>query len=157
MSVGADDVVRLRPATDDDLELLTVFMRQLREDDPEEGAFDETRCVPAMRRLIVDPKLGRVWLIEVAAQPAGYAVLTLGYSIEFGGVAAFVDELFVAREFRGRGVGTRALELMVAEAGNLDVAILLLEVTHSNDRAKRLYRKAGFADRGHHLMTRRPG
>jgi ribosomal protein S18 acetylase RimI-like enzyme len=149
--------VRLRAATANDLELLTVFMRQLREDDAEEGAFDEPRCVPAMRRLIADPKLGRAWLIEVDAQSAGYAVLTLGYSIEFGGVAAFVDELFVAREFRGRGVGTKTLELIIIETGNLDVAILLLEVTNSNDRAKRLYRKAGFADRGHSLMTRRPG
>ena len=150
------NVVRLRPANDDDLPLLTVFMRQLREDDPEEGVFDEPRCVPAMGRLIADPSLGQVWLIEVEAQPAGYAVLTLGYSIEFGGVAAFVDELFVAREFRGRGVGTKALELVIDEARRLDVAILLLEVTQSNERAKQLYRKVGFADRGHHLMRLRP-
>ena len=148
--------VRLRPATDGDVALLTVFMRQLREDDPEEGPFDEPRCVPAMRRLIADPSLGRAWVIEVDAQPTGYAVLTLGYSIEFGGVAAFVDELFVARAFRGRGVGTKTLELVIDEARNLDVAILLLEVTQSNDHAKRLYRNVGFADRGHHLMTLRP-
>jgi GNAT superfamily N-acetyltransferase len=156
MSVGEDDVVRLRLASEDDLHLLTVFMRQLREDDPEEGAFDEPHCVPAMRRLIADRSLGRAWVIEVDARPAGYAVLTLGYSIEFGGVAAFVDELFVGREFRARGIGTRTLELVIAEARKLDVAILLLEVTQSNDRAKRLYRKVGFADRGHHLMTLRP-
>jgi ribosomal protein S18 acetylase RimI-like enzyme len=129
--------VRLRLADlEDDLALLTVFMRQLREDDPEEGAFDEARCVPAMRRLIADPKLG--------------------YSIEFGGVAAFVDELFVARTFRGRGVGTKALGRVIEEARALDVAILLLEVTASNERAKRLYRNVGFADRGHQLMTLRP-
>jgi GNAT superfamily N-acetyltransferase len=138
------------------MDVLTVFMRQLREDDPEEGNFDEPRSVPAMRRLIADPSLGRAWLIEVDAQPAGYAVLTLGYSIEFGGVAAFVDEFFVSRRFRGRGVGTKTLELVSDEARKLDVAILLLEVTQSNERAKRLYHKAGFADRGHHLMTLRP-
>jgi GNAT superfamily N-acetyltransferase len=148
--------VRLRPATDDDIALLTIFMRQLREDDPEEGAFDEPRCVPAMRRLIADPSLGRAWLMEVETQPAGYVVLTLGYSIEFGGVAAFVDELFVAREHRGRGTGTRTLELIVDEARKLDVAILLLEVTQTNELAKRLYRRAGFADRGHRLMTLPP-
>jgi GNAT superfamily N-acetyltransferase len=156
MSVGMHDVVRLRPATADDLELLSVFMRRLREDDPEEGAFDEPRCVPAMRRLIADRSLGRAWLIEVEEEPAGYTVLTLGYSIEFGGVAAFVDELFVARAFRGRGVGTKTLRLVIDEARKLDVAILLLEVTRSNERAKRLYQNVGFADRGHHLMTLRP-
>jgi len=155
MTGDAGDVT-LRIATEGDLSLLTVFMRQLREDDPEEGAFDEARCAPAMRRLIADPSLGRAWVIKAGARPAGYAVLTLGYSIEFGGVAAFIDERFVAREFRGHGVGTRALELTIEAARMLDAAILLLEVTQSNDRAKRLYRKVGFADRGHHLMTLRP-
>jgi ribosomal protein S18 acetylase RimI-like enzyme len=148
--------VGLRRASEDDIRDLAVFMRQLREDDPEEGAFDESRSVPAMRRLLAEPSLGRVWMIEADGQVAGYVALTLGYSIEFGGVAAFVDELFVAREFRVAGVGTKALELVIAEARTLDVAIVLLEVTQSNDRAKRLYRKAGFADRGHHLMTLRP-
>ena len=147
--------VRLRPAGQADVELLSVLMRQLREDDPEEGAFDEPRCVPAMRRLIADPTLGRVWLIQAGGQDAGYAALTFSYSIEFGGVAAFVDELFVARECRGRAVGTKTLELIISEARQLDVVILLLEVTRSNESAKRLYRKVGFADRGYHLMTLR--
>src|SRR4051794_24129831 len=99
-------------------------MRHLREDDPEEGVFDEPRCVPAMRRLIADPSLGRARLIEVDERPAGYAALPLGYSSGSGGAAAFVDELSAARQFRGRGVGTRTLELVIAEASKLDVAIL---------------------------------
>jgi GNAT superfamily N-acetyltransferase len=155
MTDGASDV-SLRIAIESDLPLLTVFMQQLREDDPDEGAFDEPRCVPAMRRLIAEPSLGRAWLIEVGARPVGYVALTLSYSIEFGGVAAFVDELFVARGFRGRGVGTKTLKLVIDEARKFDVAILLLEVTQSNESAKRLYRRVGFADRGHHLMTLRP-
>ena len=155
MTGNAGDVI-LRIATESDLPLLTSFMRQLRVDDPEEGEFDEPRCVPAMRRLIANPLLGRAWVVEVESQPAGYAVLTLGFSIEFGGIVAFVDELFVARGFRGHGIGTRTLQLVIEAARTLDVAILLLEVTQSNDLAKRLYRKVGFADRGHHLMTLRP-
>ena len=147
-----DDVVLLA-ATHDHEPTLAVFMRQLREDDPGEGPFDEARCVPAMRRLIADPSLGRMWMIDVDGRTAGYVALTLGYSIEFGGVAAVVDELFVAREYRGKGVGTRTLRLVVGEARKMGVAVLALEVTRSNDVAKRVYAKVGFADRDHHLMT----
>ena len=154
MNAGADDV-RLRPAGANDEPTLATFMRQLREDDPDEGPFDEARCVPAMRRLVGDPSLGRVWVIVIGDQPAGYVALTLSFSIEFGGVAGFVDELFVAREHRCRGVGTRTLERVVREARDLNVAVLALEVTRSNDRAKRVYAKVGFADREHHLMTLR--
>jgi ribosomal protein S18 acetylase RimI-like enzyme len=136
--------------------VLAEFMRQLREDDPEEGAFDEARSRPALRRLLVDPSVGRAWLLRLDGQSVGYVVLTFGFSLEYGGRDAFIDELFVARRFRGRGVGTKTLELVIDEARKLDAAILLLEVTQSNDHAKRLYRKVGFADRGHHLMTLPP-
>jgi ribosomal protein S18 acetylase RimI-like enzyme len=145
--------VRLRGASEADETTLAAFMRQLREDDPEEGRFDEARCVPAMRRMLTDPSLGRAWLIEASGETAGYVVLTLGYSIEFGGVAAFVDELFVARGKRRQGIGTATLKLVEAEARALGVAVLLLEVTRSNEAAKHVYRKAGFSDREHHLMT----
>ena len=132
---------------------LAVFMRQLREDDPEEGPFDEPRCRGAMQRMLADPRLGRAWLIEAGGEVAGYVVLTLGYSIEFGGIASYLDELFVARTHRGRGIGTKVLALMRAEAQALGVVMLALEVTRSNDTAKHVYRQAGFVDREHHLMT----
>lgn len=150
---GADDV-RLRAATPADESALVAFMRQLREDDPEEGAFDEARSVPAMRRMLGDSSLGRVWMIELDGQPpAGYVALTLGFSIEFGGVIGVVDELFVARDRRGRGLGTRTLEQVIAEARAMNVAVMLLEVTRSNDVARRVYARAGFVPRAHQTMT----
>jgi GNAT superfamily N-acetyltransferase len=149
------DRVSLVPATPADEPALAAFMRQLREDDPEEGPFDEARCVPAILRLLANPSFGRAWIINFAGVVAGYTVLTLGYSVEFGGVIAFVDELFVARGLRGKGIGTRVLQLTIEEARKLDVVMLALEVTRSNESAKRVYRSVGFVDREHHLMTLR--
>ncbi len=146
---------RLVPAVPADEPTLAAFMRQLREDDPEEGPFDEPRCRASMKRLLAEPAFGRAWLIEDAGETAGYVVLTLGYSIEFGGILAFVDELFIARPHRRRGIGTRALKLVTTEAKSLGIAVLALEVTRSNVSAKRVYAKAGFVDREHHLMTQR--
>lgn len=145
--------VRLRLASAADEPALAAFMRQLREDDPDEGPYDESRCLPAILRLLGRPDFGKVWMIEVDGRTAGYVVLTLGFSVEFGGVAALVDELFVARGERGQGVGSEALRLTVAEARRMDIAVLALEVTRSNDAAKRVYRKTGFQDRDYHLMT----
>lgn len=142
-------------ATADDRPVLAVFMRQLREDDPEEGPYDESLSFPAMSGLLADPSVGRVWLIRFGAEIAGYVVLTLCYSVELGGRYAFVDELFVAREFRGRGVGSTALQLVAAEAKAMGVRSLSLEVTRSNATARRLYARNGFVARGHELMTRR--
>ena len=49
--------------------------------------------------------LGRAWLIEEAGQTIGYAVLGLGFGIEYGGADAFVDDLYLVPTARGRGLG----------------------------------------------------
>jgi len=36
--------------------------------------------------------MGRVWLIQYQGQVIGYVILTLGYSLEYGGRDAFIDE-----------------------------------------------------------------
>jgi ribosomal protein S18 acetylase RimI-like enzyme len=130
-------------------------MRQLREDDPDEGPYDETSCRPAMASLLADPSAGRAWMIRSGGEVAGYVVLTLSFSVELGGRCAFIDELFVARGCRGRGVGGAVLRLVATEARALGVRALGLEVTRSNALARRLYGRSGFVARGHELMTRR--
>jgi hypothetical protein len=52
------------------------------------------RIVEWMRAL-AEQDLGQVWVLVRDHQPAGYMVITFGYSLEFGGRDAFIDELFV--------------------------------------------------------------
>lgn len=54
---------------------------------------DESRR-SAVARLLGDNELGIIWLIDVNNIPVGYVVLCFGYSVEFAGGDAFVDELF---------------------------------------------------------------
>ena len=115
--------------------------------------FDAERQPAALAALIDGQPLGRGWLVMLAGRPVGYVVLTLGFSIEAGGCEGCVDELFVAPEVRGRGVGRRVLELLEDEARRLGVRRLFLEVEHGN-RASALYRRAGFVDHRRHLMSK---
>src|SRR3954453_20425458 len=77
-----------------DQELLIGLMRQLRECDLDEGAFDEDAARQAIPALLSDPSVGRIWLIKDGERTVGYVALTLCYSIEFGGRIAFIDEVF---------------------------------------------------------------
>ena len=81
-------------------------------------------------------------------------MLTLGFSLEFLGRDAFVDELFVAPKHRGRGLGLAAIRFLEPVAAQLGVAALHLEVGPDNEKALGLYRRAGFEDRRHRLMTK---
>ena len=117
--------------------------------------FERERARAALSPFLADPKLGRAWLIRDGAIPIGYFVLTLGWSLEYGGRDAFVDELFVSRSHRGRGLGRRALEVIADACRELGVQALHLEVEKENVSAGILYRKSGFEDHERRLMTRR--
>jgi hypothetical protein len=63
----------------------------------EEIGFNERRARAALGQLLDAPSLGQVWLIENDGQVVGYVVLTLGYSLEFDGREAYVDEIYCTR------------------------------------------------------------
>lgn len=149
-------IATLVVATPDDLPRLRDWMRQLREVDP----METQQIIPpgateaAMQRLIDDPSAGRVWIIRVNEQDVGYVALVFGFSVEFGGRTAFIDELFIDANFRGKGIGKCVVEQVIAQAQRLDVRNLLLEVTETNLAAKRLYEASGFAARKYKLMSK---
>ncbi|HEX8355566.1 MAG TPA: GNAT family N-acetyltransferase, partial [Pyrinomonadaceae bacterium] len=96
-----------RVADATDVDTLLAMMRGLYEH--ERIAFDEAAARAALGQLLADDSCGVAHLILFGAEVAGYLVLTFGFSLEFGGRDAFVDELFVREEFRGRGAGAAAL------------------------------------------------
>ena len=81
-------------------------------------------------------------------------ILTLGYSFEFRGRDAFIDELYIEPEFRRRGLGRRALEFVEEKARALGVNALHLEVDRGNDPAMELYRRTGYENHGRRLLTK---
>ena len=111
---------------------------------------------PAARtfaQLLGDPRLGRVWVLEDDALPVGYVVLTVSFSMEYGGLRGFVDDLFVRRSYRGRGLATAALEEVRRACAALGVRALLVEAGPENDAARRVYHRIGFEDSGRLLLT----
>jgi ribosomal protein S18 acetylase RimI-like enzyme len=94
-----------------------------------------------------------VWLILDSATPVGYVVLCFGYSLEFHGRDAFIDELYLVESHRRRGWGTKTMEFVGAQAGRQGIRALHLEVVRRNQAALEFYRKLGFAEREHFMMT----
>ena len=147
--------IQLRAATAAELPLLLPLMQGYYQDD---GLVFTDTNVGALRQLLATPEWGRVWLIAVDAHTVGYAVLCFGYSVELGGREAYIDELYVERELRRRGIAKAALGLLLIEARDLGIRALHLEVDMTNERAVHLYASAGFVARDrYHFMTRTIG
>ena len=145
--------VSLEPAATERVSALVEWMRDFY---AHEGIpFDPAVSGPVLRELLGRPELGRVLEILADGTPVGYAVLALGFSLEFGGRSAFLDELYVEPAWRGRGIGTVALRLLQEASRELGARSLALEVGLDNAGAERLYRREGFTSNGRQLMTRR--
>ncbi|OLE60250.1 MAG: GNAT family N-acetyltransferase, partial [Cyanobacteria bacterium 13_1_40CM_2_61_4] len=102
--------------------------------------FDETTARSALEGIVRDRSLGRVWMIGDGRETFGYVVLTLGYSLEYRGRDAFVDELFIQASRRRQGIGTRALRFVEQACRDLGVRALHLEAERRNVAAQELYR-----------------
>ena len=143
----------MRPIGEDDCDALLAMMRGLQEDDPWSVPFVEERARQAVGLLVRNPDYGRGWFVEVDGNRVGYIILSFDYSLEYGGRNAWVDEFFIDREWRGRGLGARVLDFFEVAARELGATAIHLEVNEGN-RAIELYRRRGFEDHHRYLMTK---
>jgi GNAT superfamily N-acetyltransferase len=109
-------------------------------------AWDEEAARQALDTLLGDASLGEVWVIRRGGVPAGYFVLTVGFSLEFRGRYLLLDELYVREEHRGSGIGRLAMGQAEEACRARGIGALRLEVERKNTGARAFYRTAGFRD-----------
>ncbi len=144
--------VRLKALATTDLDRLTALALAFHEEDGHALRESDRKALNAICE--GDP-MARGWLIEESGEVIGYTVLTLGFSIEYGGRDGFIDDLYLIPGARGRGIGTQVMALIETEAKLAGVNALHLEVGRENDRAQALYRGQGFAGNDRLLMSKR--
>ena len=144
----------IREATLQDEAKLLPMMRLLAEQEPGKMEFDEPAARATFRRFLSIPAFGRVWLLSEGSLPVGYIVLTVGFSFEFHGHDAFIDELYVDAPYRRKGYGRQAVDFVEKKAREIGVNAIHLEVDDGNDPALELYRRTGFEDHDRFLMTK---
>ena len=99
--------ITLSPAAPSQTDLLIELMHELYHYDQDQ--LDEGKARAALHTLFNETVWGKVWLIMDRDQPVGYAVLTFGFSLEYGGRDAILDELYFRQSHRGRGVGSQVV------------------------------------------------
>lgn len=89
------------------------------------------------------PELVKGYIFECDGKVAGYAVVSMKFETEVGGMAAWIEELFVEENFRSKGIGSRFFEHLKEELSG-KIKRIRLEVGDENDGAKQLYKRLGF-------------
>jgi GNAT superfamily N-acetyltransferase len=107
-------------------------------------ALPRSRLESALAGLIDPEGYGAVLVAREAGRPVGLAALSYLWTLEHGGRAAWLDELYVVPERRSAGVGAALLERAAEVARAAGCFTIDLEVDREHQRAERLYERTGF-------------
>jgi GNAT superfamily N-acetyltransferase len=110
-------------------------------------ALDREWAAASFAQLLQDEARGAVWIARCGTEPAGHIVLALRHSMEFGGLAGLIDDLFVRPQFRRQGVGSALMSALFGACRKLHVAGVYVEAGPGNAAASALYQVFGL--RGH--------
>ncbi len=115
---------------------------------------DEARHA-GLSPLLEGSPYGVAYLLGPRRAPVGYIVVTFGWSVEFGGMDAFVDEIYIRPAVRGRGMGTEVLVQLPKALAGAGLRAFHLEVDRTDESTQKIYHRAGFRLRDRYaLMTR---
>lgn len=135
---------KIRVAKESDFEtVLDLMAIYYAEDD---YAFDRSLGREALTQLCNAEHLGRLWVLIDEGRVVGYMAVTLGFSLEYQGRDAFIDEIFIGESARSRGLGTMAMETAESFCRQAGVRALHLEVEGHREGAQALYQKRGFVE-----------
>jgi GNAT superfamily N-acetyltransferase len=133
----------IRPLSAAELPGLTALLAtQLRE---HHVTLSDLEIARAAAGMLVRPQRGQFLLAFESGALVGFAALSFLWSLEHGGRAVWLDELYVLPERRGHGIGATLLDAALEAARQAGATALDLEIEADHARAASLYRRAGFA------------
>lgn len=81
------------------------------------------------------------YIFEDLDEMQGYAMIAKSFSTEFGKPCIWIEDLYIKKEYRGLGIGSKFLEFIERKYAD---SIIRLEVEEENERAVKVYEKSGF-------------
>lgn len=105
--------------------------------------LDHEWATKAFGTLLSNSTLGRVWVAVVDEIYVGYAVLSVRYAMEFGGMSAYIDDLYIRPASRRQRIATALLDALVAYCDSEGYKSLHVEVGIRNLPARVLYGQYG--------------
>lgn len=134
--------VRIEQAQETDLNaVVSLLAEQFREHRID---LNREQLSEAVLGLLSQPSRGAI-LLARDPEPVGVAVLAFTWTLEHGGLVAWLDELFVLPEHRGSGIGRALLRRALELAKEHGCRAVDLEVDGDHARAERLYQREGFS------------
>jgi GNAT superfamily N-acetyltransferase len=148
--------LRLRDAGPGDLGLVMRFIRALAEYEKLEQAVEATEAEIA-RFLFGTPRRAEALIAEWEGEPAGFAVWYYSFSTFLGRPSLYVEDVFVDKALRGRGIGRAIFAHLAARALREGCGRMEWSVLDWNTPSINFYRSLGAVPREGWTLKRLTG
>ena len=138
------NIGQIRPATGADIGALGGLLGWLF---AQEAEFvpDAAKQERGLRLILEQPEIGQLYCAEVGDVVVGMVSLLFTVSTAEGGRAAWLEDMVVHPDWRGRGIGARLLREAIRQARAAGCGRITLLTDASNLAAQEFYGRAGFS------------
>jgi GNAT superfamily N-acetyltransferase len=102
------------------------------------------RLEQVLKSVVTDRACGFLLVAQDDGQVIGVAYVATIRSAEHCGLVAWLEELYVAPDHRGRGIGTALMTAVLERAREAGIVAVDLEIDAGHARAASLYQRFGF-------------
>ena len=140
-----------RTAQSDDIKILVEMMNEFYGESS--YSLNHQEAQNSFSLLLSNSSLGCIWITSINNRDIGYVVMTKRFSMEHGGIVAEIDDLFVTKDWRRRGVGKLLLSALLQYCKEQNILAVGVEVGAENQAAQNLYQKFGFLPHNDNRQT----
>ncbi len=139
--------ILIREATESDLPAVGKLLEDLTDAINSTEGIDAEIALKNYERLLNDA--GSHFLVAAReGTPVGFINFTVRQTILHQGPSALIDELVVAEEYRGKGIGRQLVQGAIDKCSQLGCCEVEVSTEKTNLKARKFYKQCGFEERG---------
>jgi ribosomal protein S18 acetylase RimI-like enzyme len=89
-----------------------------------------------------------ILVAEIGGIIIGFVNFTTRMTILHRGLSGLIDELIIAKSYRGKGIGRQLLSSAIEKSRQLGCCEVEVSTEKTNTKAREFYRQCGFTERG---------
>ena len=139
--------ILIREATKSDLPAIGKLLEDLTNAMDDTEGIDIRIALKTCERLLNDASL-HILIAAKEGTPVGFINFTVRQTILHRSPSALIDELVVAEEYQGKGVGKQLVLAALEKCRRLGCCEVEVSTEKTNLKAREFYSKCGFEERG---------
>ena len=139
--------ILIRKATESDLPAIGKLLAELINTMDNTEGIDIRIALKTWKQLVKDAS-SHFLVAEIERTPVGFINFTIRQTILHRSPSGLIDELVVAKEYQGKGIGKQLVLAAIEKCKQLGCCEVEVSTEKTNIKARRFYSKCGLGERG---------